>query len=256
MSHPESPSDSYPSPSPYASSNPYAQPAEAAAPVPAEQPAPSESTAAPEPTAVLPAPAAPTAPLPEYPAGPAAPAYQAGPAYPAGPAYQAGQAPVSGPAYPVASGVPYPTSSFPATGVPAAQPAPAKRGRTAVILLSTLSGLLVLGLIGMTTLFVVSAGQAKKKEDTLTAQLNAANRELSNTKLDLQAKASDLSKLQQDLDGSKAATAEQAKEKEAVGKCLDLIYKVLSARTLSDFNKRLKAADKPCDEADKYVDSF
>jgi Skp family chaperone for outer membrane proteins len=178
---------------------------------------------------------------------------------PAQAAYQPGQAPVSGPAYPVASSVPYPTSAMPTTGYSAYPPAPvktAKPGRLAVILLSVLSGLLVLALVGVTTLFFVNAGNARKKQDALTSQLADRDKQLTDLQKQLETKAADLTKLQQDLDGSKAATAEQTKEKEAVAKCLDLIYDVLAASTVSEFNKRLKAADKPCDEADKYVDSF
>jgi Skp family chaperone for outer membrane proteins len=243
MSYPEHPSD------------PYSQPAP---PAPVE-PAPSTqfpSTQMPAPTPQMPAPTA-QIPAPAAPVDPAAPA---APAY--GAAYQPGQAPVSPPAYPVASGLPYPTSSMPATGAPyAAYPAgpaapAAKPGRLAVILLSVLSGLLVLALIGMTTLFFVNAGNAKKKQDSLTAQLADRDKELADTKSQLQAKVADLSKLQQDLDGSKAATAEQTKEKEAVAKCLNLIYSALGARTASEFSKKMKAAEKPCDEADKYVDNF
>jgi hypothetical protein len=108
----------------------------------------------------------------------------------------------------------------------------------------------------MTTLFVVSAGDAKKKEDSLSAQLAQRDKELTDSKAQLESKVADLAKVQQDLDGSKAATAEQTRQKEAVGKCLNLLYKALAARTVSAFNKAIKAAEKPCDEADKYVDSF
>ncbi|NUR94787.1 MAG: hypothetical protein HOV67_05945, partial [Kribbellaceae bacterium] len=188
--------------------------------------------------------------------------------YPAQPAptaqYPAQPAPAAQPAaqpYPVASAVPYPTSSMPASGVgyqayPPVPAAPAKPKRLGVILLSVLSGVLALALIGVTTLYFVSAGDAKKKQDSLSAQLTDRNKELTDTKAQLEAKAADLTKAQQDLEGSKAATAEQTKEKEAVAKCLNLILSALSARTVSDFNKKVKAAEKPCDEADKYVDNF
>ncbi|GIF67155.1 hypothetical protein Ais01nite_51900 [Asanoa ishikariensis] len=227
---------------PYAAPTPpYAAPAAPyTAPAPAPYAAPAQPTASPYAAPATPQPYA--APAPDGSQPPASP--YAVPAVP----------PVSGqPAY----GHPYTDQplSAPPYGMPAVATARKPR-RTAVIVLSILAGLLFISSGVLGGMFVVQRGETDRGNVEIAAQnadLTAKAKKIEELQTNLDSVNSANILQQQELDGSKNDRNEQERQKKVVSKCLDLLLEAFAADTESQFDKKIRAAEKTCDEADKYM---
>jgi flagellar basal body-associated protein FliL len=164
---------------------------------------------------------------------------------------QPGQPVSSQPAY----GLPYteqPLSAPPYGMAPAQPPKPRRTGLIALAIVAALlfaSG----GVLG--GLLVAQRGETDRARTEIAAQkqkIAEHETEIDNLKVNLDSVNSKNLLTQQELDGSKNDRAEQERQKKVVAKCLDLLLDVFASTSQSQIEKRLKAADKTCDEADRY----
>ncbi|GIF73106.1 hypothetical protein [Asanoa siamensis] len=242
--------------SPYAApstpASPYAAPSTPASPYPAPT-----TPAAPYAAPTTPQPYGAPAPQPASPyTAPATPTAQP---YPATPADQPTAAnpyavpPVSGqPVY----GAPYPDQPLSATPYSVPPMAPPKQRRTAVLVLSIVTAFLFIasGLLG--GLLVAQRGETSRANTEIAAQrdeITAKTKKLDEMEANLNAVNSENLLKGQELEGSKNDRNEQERQKKVVAKCLDLLMDAFSADTESQFDKRIAAAEKTCDEADRYM---
>jgi len=136
--------------------------------------------------------------------------------------------------------------------VPPAAPKPRRGG---LIALAVIAALLFVtgGVLG--GLLVGQTGETDRARDEVAAQkvtLDANSTEIEKLKSDLDAANDKVAAIQQELDGSKNDRDEQERQKQVVGKCLDQILEAFAATSESQLTSRLKAAEKTCDEADRY----
>ncbi len=257
------PTPTYAAPTP---PSPYAGPTPPSAPYGAPTPpnaAPTPTYAAPTPTYAAPAApyTAPTAPTASPYAAPAAPA--AAPPYGTLPADGTAQtaSPYAVPGVPPVSGQPaygYPYADQPLSGPPYGVPPTAapKPRRTAVIVLSIATALLFVASGVLGGMFVVQRGQTDDgnvRIAALQADVTAKTKKLEELQANLDSVNSANILKQQELDGSKNDRNEQERQKKVIGKCLDLLLEVFAADTESEFDKKIRGAEKTCDEADSYM---
>jgi Tfp pilus assembly protein PilN len=129
-----------------------------------------------------------------------------------------------------------------------------------VLVLAIVAGLLfALGGV-MTGLYVAKSSEASRNKLELTAQLadrdgkvDANTKEIERLKADLQTANDKVKTVEQDLTGTQNARDEQARQKQVIAKCLDLLTRALAAPNRAAFDKLAKEADKACTEANKYL---
>ncbi len=193
----------------------------------------------------------PPVPGPAYGVPPAAPPY-GGPVS-GGPVNQ----PVSGalPGQPLSGppgyAVPY--------GYPPQPPAGARKSRAALVL-AIVAGLLFVAGGLMTGLFIAKSGELTKTESALTSQIadrdskiEANGSEIDRLQRELQTAKDKVKDVEQSLAGTQNARDEQERQKEVIVKCLNLFSDAMTATSKAAFDKAIKAAEKACDEADKYL---
>ncbi|HEV7711629.1 MAG TPA: hypothetical protein VGP16_25810 [Asanoa sp.] len=235
-------------------SSPYAQPASPYGTPDAQPPAQPGSPYAATPQGSAPDPATVAYGTPPVSSQPAygVPPVSSQPAYGTPPVPgQPGQPVSSQPAY----GLPYTEQplSAPPYGMAPAQPS--KPRRTGLIALAIVAALLFAsgGVLG--GLLVAQRGETDRARTEIAAQkqkIAEHETEIDKLKVNLDSVNSKNLLTEQELDGSKNDRAEQERQKKVVAKCLDLLLDVFASTSQSQVEKRLKAADKTCDEADRY----
>jgi hypothetical protein len=221
------------------------QPAYSAPPAPVQPPA--VQPPAVQPTAAYPPvqPAQPAYPQTAYPQTAAQPAYQGQPAVPSAPPSSYPTSSVPG--QPVTSAVPYPTSAYPATGMPLmTETAPKKKG-PAVLILSIVVGLLVVALGAVTTLYVVKANDATKKEKAAATQAAADAKTVADLKAQVETVKAEAEKAKQDAEGARNANAEKIK---LLNACVDAVKKMMAATSETAVRKALTDVVVTCQAAD------
>jgi uncharacterized protein HemX len=155
-------------------------------------------------------------------------------------AYPTSALPASAPGYPVsgyAAGYPAPAGY----AAPYA-PAPAKRGKAAVIVLSVLTALFVLTTVGMTVLFFASQNSLSKEKHTVaTQQSNIAD--LTKTNNDTATELSNLKSSSQDQ------ISQLKSDKTTLGKCandVDTLVNLPNGTTVTTFDKDWKRMVADC----------
>jgi hypothetical protein len=240
-----------PSPAPFAASqsdpttgqNP---PVPVAHPVPVAQPAPTTGSI----------------PMPQYAAGPPTmgqpPVGQPYAPVPSPPTYDpaAVAQPYSVQPYSVQPYSVAPASGAYAYGIPSAIPAPEKRRRTGVVVLSILTTLFLLAAGVMTTLFVLT----KQERDRLDGQVQRLGVETTDQRQKINTLQGDLDNTKRDLTDSQSETKEVADQKAKVSACVKSFLDLLAAlnRSNGQSNAEVQRLDRAfsatCNEAEKYLD--
>ncbi|GAB3802239.1 hypothetical protein GCM10027605_21310 [Micromonospora zhanjiangensis] len=142
------------------------------------------------------------------------------------------------------------------SGLPYGGPSPAPGGGRKLLVLALVAGLLLLVSGVMTTLYIGTAGDLERAEKVASeraAKIEVNGKEIDSLKRDLEQANDKLKATEQDLTGTQNARDEQQRQKEVIGKCLDLLTKALTAKSKAEFDKLAKEGEKVCDEAEKYV---
>jgi flagellar basal body-associated protein FliL len=209
-------------------------------------------------------------------ATPAFPAGQPAPAYPVS-AAPASAVPGGQPAYPV-SAVPgqpaaaypaavYPPAAYPVSAVPGAGPEygglpvsalpygypqmAQKPKKTGIIVLSIVTGLLVLATGTLSALFFVESTERKSADKLVAEQKAAIEAETTRAKdLDtqLQGSKAEVQKLTQEIAGAKSKTEDVTKEKEALAAC----FRAMEQYFISQSKANQTALQTACNEAERY----
>jgi septal ring factor EnvC (AmiA/AmiB activator) len=135
-------------------------------------------------------------------------------------------------------------------------PVPARGRGRGLITLGVVAALLFVasGLLG--GLLFASNGDLTRTEKLLAAEeqrSTAAEDKVKTLEAQLRASNDRAGDLQETLQGAEGDRDEQERQKQVIATCLDRFTEALGATSQSEFEKLIKKAEKPCEEAEDYM---